>query len=128
MAEPAALRGPDEATVLQEAQVVVQVHPGLGLLRKQQLAAPIVDVVAPQLQAALVTRLDLHSQAAIRSPVHARKVDVGVRAQIEPARWAALQRNDAEAHARIGAAGKWIAVLLHAPGVALVHNWVDRNR
>src|SRR5437588_506428 len=29
---------------------------------------------------------------------------------------------------RIGTAGKWIAVLLHPPGVALVHDWVDRNR
>ncbi len=75
---------PDEATVVQRLEIVGERHPGIGRLCGDDARGPGRRIDAQQIQRPLVARLALDvKHAAVRSPVDARQIDVGVVAEVD---------------------------------------------
>ena len=123
MLEAAALGRPDETAVLEEAQVVVQRHPGGAGLGEQGALGTAGQAGFHQFQALLVAALALEGDALRIAPVHPGQVDVRVAAQVDPLRLRAGERgNHPQLHPHVGIAGGRVALLdhLHAVGIHLV--------
>ncbi|OPZ08192.1 MAG: hypothetical protein BWZ07_03197 [Alphaproteobacteria bacterium ADurb.BinA280] len=83
----AALAGPDEAAIIKKAQVAVEIDPGVAALGEQGLLFERCHVHSFQVQLLLVALLKLIAQVlAVRQPVDAGQVDVGLLTQVDPAR------------------------------------------
>ena len=128
-AEAAALRGPGELPgPLVEAQVVVQVDPGVGLLADQGRRAAGRGIEGEQLQPAPVAAQPLDEEAPVGVPVDAGQVVVVRGAQVEPAHVAPGYRGHAQPPADVVRPGERIAVLLDLdPVLPLVHDGIDRD-
>ena len=82
----AALAGPDEAAIIKKAQVAVEIDPGVAALGEQGLLFERCHVHSFQVQLLLVALLKLIAQVlAVRQPVDAGQVDVGLLTQVDPA-------------------------------------------
>ena len=81
--------------------------------------APVGSVAEKKIELILraVQALD-GDAAAVVQPNHARKIDVGIRARVHPFRFAAGDRDDADAHDRIRFARLRIARVFHRAGRA----------
>ncbi len=123
----AALAAPQQAPVRQEAQVVVQRHPRIAGFGDQRALRAGGQVGLHQVEPLLVTRLPLEGEPLRVAPVHARQIDVGVFAQIDPpGPRARAGDKDAQLHADVGIAGRRVALLddvgaVRVDLVALLH-------
>ncbi|MNX35805.1 hypothetical protein D3C86_660790 [compost metagenome] len=118
-----ALGRPDETALGEEAQAVVQRHPGGGGFTDQGLLAAAGQVGLDQFQVLLVARLALEGEALRIAPIHPCQVDVRVAAQVDPARRGAGLRGDhAQLHGDVVVAGGRVTLLDHlgAIGVHLI--------
>ena len=125
-----ALGRPHECILtLQEMQVVVEIDPGRARFRQQRRLAQVVDRDGHEVEAMLVARLALEREAAsVRKPIDAREVDIGVLAQVDPARLAAARSDHAELHGdirstrgRVALADRRAAIGIHLGTLDRVH-------
>ncbi len=112
MAVAIALRGPHEAiAVLEKVQIVVQVDPGVTALLEKRARRAAIQVVDAQAQDLLITALKLKTELLAIGPGYARQVDVILSTQLDPAPLARRHSNDPQTQARVGPAGRRVALL-----------------
>ena len=86
MLEAAAFGCPYEAAILQEAQVVVQGHPGFRCFGKERALLAGAQVGFDQFELALVAGLTLEGEVLRITPVDPSEVDVRVLAKVDACR------------------------------------------
>ena len=130
VAEARALRRPEDlASLLDDAEVIMEVDPGRGPLFDQRRRLPRLGVESDEPQRLLVAREDLREERSGRLPGHPCEVDVILRVgEREPSGLAPGGIDDAEADPGVGPPGEGVAVGLDRdPLTRLVDDGIGRD-
>ncbi len=111
MAETGAFGTPDEIAIGQRLEIVVHAHPGRLVFAQQHVRGAGGRIDRQQVERGLVARLTLDIQRfGIARPIDPRDVDIGIGAQVDFHRLAAITGLHIEIDHRIGPARAWVTL------------------